>query len=88
MDEELDRRYDTYLIRVWRVSSTDRWLRAEVRHVQSAWSAERRWVDDEVADPLTWVLAQLTSEAISHRASDGGGTVSASPGAEDPGLNQ
>lgn len=62
MDEDLDRRYDTYLIRVWRERSSDRWLRAEVRHVQSAWSVDRRWSDEESADALGWICDQLQDE--------------------------
>lgn len=66
MADERERRYDTFVVRLWRDLVSRRVLRAEVEHVQSGHRSERRWrsaVDGDDGDGLAWIADQLRGES-------------------------
>jgi hypothetical protein len=76
MTDERGRRYDTFVVRLWRDLVSRRLLRAEVEHVQSGHRSERRWRsaagDDGGGDEWAWIVDQLRGNAdeIAHRAGE------------------
>ena len=53
MIHNADRAYDSFIVRLWRGSASERWARAEIEHVQSGVVARERGV------PLDKLLARL-----------------------------
>lgn len=67
MTDERERRYDTFVVRLWRDLVSRRVLRAEVEHVQSGHRSERRWrtTPDGAGggDGLDWIADQIRGDA-------------------------
>lgn len=61
MSDERARRYDTFVVRLWRDVVSRRLIRADVEHVQSGQRAERRWrpQDGNEPDGLAWITDQI-----------------------------
>lgn len=57
---EKRRRYDTFVIRLWREGEAGRWLRVDVEHVQGRTVVVHRWsCDTEDDDAPQWLLDRL-----------------------------
>jgi hypothetical protein len=64
MSLERERRYDTFVVRLWRDLVSRRVLRAEVEHVQSGHRVERHWsAGDGGGDGLEWIAEQIDGDA-------------------------
>jgi hypothetical protein len=61
MTDDHVRRYDTFVVRLWRDLVSRRVLRVDVEHVQSGRHAARRWgaESDAPGEALAWIGDQL-----------------------------
>lgn len=70
MRDNRDRRYDTFVVRLWRDLVSHRVLRAEIEHVQSGLRSNRRWRagrDEADDDAFAWISNQLGGDPTPDR---------------------